>query len=106
MTLRLDGKGQIVNDQRLYYTTLPLATKTRTRLTFQGGREWETVKFAIYIPIGALILACVVNVLHMVFRTKIEQVKTTVLLENIAGNVSCEDDTEMTSPFRLDIITL
>ena len=30
----------------------------------------------------------------------------TRLLENIVGNISCEDDTEMTSPFRLDTITL
>ena len=30
----------------------------------------------------------------------------TILLENIAGNISYEDDTEMTSPFRLDTITL
>ena len=34
------------------------------------------------------------------------QLKTTVSLENIVGNISCEDDTEMTSPFRLDTITL
>ena len=30
----------------------------------------------------------------------------TVSLEDIVGNVSCEDDTEMTSPFCLDTITL
>ena len=42
----------------------------------------------------------------MNFKTKIEQLKTTVSLENIVGNISCEDDTEMTSPFRLDTITL
>ena len=40
----------------------------------------------------------------MVFKTIIEQLKTTVSLENIAGNISSEDDTEMTSPFRLDTI--
>ena len=52
-------------------------------------------------------MTCVVDVLHnMVFRLKIEQLKTTASLENIAENISCEDDTEMTSPFRLDIITL
>ena len=43
---------------------------------------------------------------YMDFKTKIEQLKTTVSLENIVGNISCEDDTEMTSPFRLDTITL
>ena len=42
----------------------------------------------------------------MDFKTNIEQLKTTVSLENIVGNISCEDDTEMTSPFRLDTITL
>ena len=29
-----------------------------------------------------------------------------VLLENIAGSISCEYDMEMTSTFRLDIVTL
>ena len=40
------------------------------------------------------------------FQNKIEQLKTTVSLENIVGNISCKDDMEMTSPFRLDTITL
>ena len=30
----------------------------------------------------------------------------TDLSRYIVGNISCEDDTEMTSPFRLDTITL
>ena len=42
----------------------------------------------------------------MDLKTKIEQLKMTVSLENIVGNISCEGDTEMTSPFRLDTITL
>ena len=43
---------------------------------------------------------------YMVFKTEIEQLKATVSLENIAGNISFEDKTKMTSPFRLDIMTL
>ena len=42
----------------------------------------------------------------MVFKTKIEQLKTAVSLENIVGNTSYEDDMEMMSLFRLDTITL
>ena len=52
-------------------------------------------------------MACAVNVLHnMVLRTKIEQPKTAVSLENTAGKISCDDDTEVTSFFRLDTLTL
>ena len=42
----------------------------------------------------------------MVFETKIEQLKTAVSLKNIPGNISHEYDTEITSAFRLDTITL
>ena len=42
----------------------------------------------------------------MVFKTGIEQLKATVSMENIAGNISYEDNTKMTSPFRLVTITL
>ena len=38
-------------------------------------------------------------------KTKKEQLKTAVSLENTVENISGEDRTEMTSPFRLDIIT-
>ena len=52
-------------------------------------------------------LACAVNVLNnIVFKTKIEQLKTTLSLANIVGNIASEDDTEMASPFRLDTIKL
>ena len=52
-------------------------------------------------------LACAVNVLNiMVCKTKIEQLKTTLSLENIVGNIASEDDTEMTSRFCLDTIKL
>ena len=42
---------------------------------------------------------------YMVFKTVIEQLKATASLENIAGYISCEDNTKMTSRFRLDTIT-
>ena len=64
--------------------------------------NWNT---SCRIPTGAPVLACMINVLHnMLFKTKIEQLKTVVLFENIGGNISCECDTEMMSPFRLDTI--
>ena len=43
---------------------------------------------------------------YMVFNTEIEQLKATVSLKDIAENIFCEDNTKMTSPFRLDTITL
>ena len=42
----------------------------------------------------------------MFFKTEIEQLRLTVSLENIAGNISCEGNTKMTSHFRLDTNTL
>ena len=51
--------------------------------------------------------ACTNNVLDdRVFKAKIKELKTVISLENIAGNISYEDVTEMTSPFRLDTITM
>ena len=45
-------------------------------------------------------LACAVNVLNnMVFKTTIEQLKTTLSLENIVENIASEDITEMMSLF-------
>ena len=47
------------------------------------------------IPIGVPILAFAGIVLHTIaLKTNIEQLKTTVSLENIAGNISCEGDME------------
>lgn len=52
-------------------------------------------------------LPCAINDLNnMVFKTKIEKLKKVVSLGSIAGDIFCEDGTEMTSPFRLDTITL
>ena len=52
-------------------------------------------------------LVCAINVLHnFVFKTKIVQLKTTILLDNIAGNIPCEHGTEMTSPINLYTLTL
>ena len=42
----------------------------------------------------------------MFFKTEIEQLRSTVSLENIAGNISCESNMKMSSPFRLDTNTL
>lgn len=52
-------------------------------------------------------LACAINDLNnMVFKTKIEKLKTVVSLGSNAGDIFCEDGTAITSPFRLDTITL
>ena len=54
--------------------------------------------FLAVFPLGPL-LACAVNVLNnMVFKT-IEQLKTTLSLENIVENIASEDITEMMSLF-------
>ena len=42
----------------------------------------------------------------MFSKTEIEQLRSTVSLENVEGNISCESNTKMTSPFRLDTNTL
>ena len=42
----------------------------------------------------------------MFFKAEMEQLRSTVSLENIAGNISCEGNMKMTSPFRLDTNTL
>ena len=42
----------------------------------------------------------------MFFKAEMEQLRSTVSLENIAGNISCEGNIKMTSPFRLDTNTL
>ena len=38
----------------------------------------------------------------MFSKTEIEQLRSTVSLENIEENISCESNTKMTSRFRLD----
>ena len=42
----------------------------------------------------------------MFSKTEIEQLRSTVSLENVAGNICCEGNTKMTSPFHLDTNTL
>ena len=42
----------------------------------------------------------------MFSKTEIEQLRLTVSLENTAGNISCESNAKMTTPFRLDTNTL
>ena len=39
---------------------------------------------------------------HMVYKTEIELLKTTVALKYIAENISCEDDRKMMATFPLD----
>ena len=65
------------------------------------------VDISVSICIGDPLLACAVNVLYICFsKQKLSSSKTMVSLENIARNISCEDDMEMTSLFRVDAITL
>ena len=61
-----------------------------------------TAKIYIYI----YIYLCVLPNIVYGFRRKIEQLKTAVSFENFAGSISCEDDTEITSPFHLNTLTL
>ena len=72
------------------------------------NKDWKLClqwNISCSIPIGTHVLACVVNVLHnMVFKTKIKQLKRTVSLENIVGNISSEKNTEITSSICLDTI--
>ena len=42
----------------------------------------------------------------MFCKTEMEQLRSTVSMEIIAGNISCEDKTKITSPFNLDTNTL
>ena len=42
----------------------------------------------------------------MFSKTEIEQLRSTVSLENVEGNISCESNTKMTSLCRLDTNTL
>ena len=65
--------------------------------------HWD---ISCYIPIGAHVLACAVLILHIWLSKQMEQLKATVSLENIVGNIYCEDHMKMTSAFRLDTITL
>lgn len=70
----------------------------------QGLKHTFQWKISRSIPIWDPALACKINVLrNIVIKTKI---KTSFLLDNIAGNISCEYSTGMTSPFHLYIITL
>ena len=51
-------------------------------------------------------MACTINVLHIWFsKQKSSSSKQRFSLGNIAGNISCENGTKMTSHFRLDTIT-
>ena len=65
-----------------------------------------TVIFLAVFPLDpafwpALFMFCI-----MFSKTEIEQLRSTVSLENIVGNISSEGKTKITSPFRLDTNTL
>ena len=71
------------------FTLLQHDSKEYKKLRF----HWN---FSRIIPIEAPILACTINVLHnMLFRIKIELLKTVVSLENIAVNMFFENSTEL-----------
>ena len=91
--------------------SLLTSVDTRTNLPFYGmiartNSYVFTVIFLAVFPLEPAFLACAVYVLHYVFQNRIEQLRSTVSLENIAGNISCEGNMKMTSPFRLDTNTL
>ena len=59
------------------------------------SKDYKKLRFHI-IPIEAAILACTVNDLHnMLFKIKIELLKTVVSLKNIAVNMFFENSTEL-----------
>ena len=100
--------------ETIYWTkgrNLLTSVDTKTNLPFYGmtARTKSYVVTVIFLAVFPLestfwpaqLMFCIYG-----FQTKIEQLKTTVSLESIGGNISCEGDTKMTSPFRLDTITL
>ena len=84
---------------------------TRTNLLFYGmiarTKSYAfTVIFLAAFPLEPVFWPARFMFCIMFFKTEIEQLRSTISLENVAGNISCEDNTKMTSPFRLDTITL
>ena len=65
-----------------------------------------TVIFLAVFPLEPVFWPAQFMFCIMFFKTEIEQLRSTVSLENIAGNISCEGNMKMTSPFRLDTNTL
>ena len=86
---------------------LPLTVDTRTNLPFYGiiARTKSHVFTVIFLAVFPLEPA-LWPAQTMFFKTEIEQLRSTVSLENIAGNISCESNMKMSSPFRLDTNTL
>ena len=65
-----------------------------------------TVIFLVVFPLDpgfwpAQFMFCI-----MFFKAEMEQLRSKVSLENIGGDISCEGNMKMTSPFRLDTNTL
>ena len=66
----------------------------------------STVIFLAAFPLESAFWAARFMFCIMFSKTDMEQLRLTLSLENVAGNISCEGNMEMTSPFRLDTNTL
>ena len=65
-----------------------------------------TVIFLVVFPLRPAFWPARFMFCIMFFKTEIEQLRSTVSLENIAGNIPYEGNATLTSPFRLDTNTL
>ena len=65
-----------------------------------------TVIFLAAFPLEAVFWPARFMFCIMFSKREIEQFRSTVSLGNVAGNISSESNTKMTSPFRLDTNTL
>ena len=65
-----------------------------------------TVIFLVVFPLEPAFWPAPFMFCIMFSKTEIEQLRSMISLENIAGNIFCEVKLKMTSPFRLDTNTL
>ena len=91
--------------------SLLISVDTRTNLPFYGmiartKSHVFTVIFLAVFPLDPAFWPAQFMFCIMFFKAEMEQLRSTVSLENIAGNISCEGNMKMTSPFRLDTNTL
>ena len=80
-----------------------------TLLQHDSGRTKSyvfTVIFLAAFPLEPLFWPARFMFCIMCSKTEIEQLRSTVSLENVEGNISCESNMKMTSLFRLDTNTL
>ena len=105
-------EAQITSNQPNYnYQSLLTSVDTSTNLPFYGmisrtKSYVSTVIFLAAFPLEPAFWAARFMFCIMFSKTDMEQLRSTVSLENVAGNISCEGNTKMTSPFRLDTNTL